>query len=98
MIHSQSYIACAVGLMMGMGLVFYQVDTPGSANCGVLKVFRKPVTAYVLRPPPAEVRYETCPQVTKKVEPLTCEPAQVNEPAKTEHEPRRRRRHRRHWR
>lgn len=99
-IHSQSYVACALGLAMGMGLVFYQVDTPGQQGCGVFKVFRKPVTAYVLRPPPAEVRYEACPQVTvlKKPEIINTTDERVNEPNVVEEKPRRRhRRHRRYW-
>ena len=64
-------------------------------SCGTYKVRNKVATAYVLKPPPAEVVYKACPQVSeiRKVEPVA-EPEVVkqDEPAPRRH----RRKHRRH--
>ena len=86
-----------VGFLAGMATWFTQIDAPKSANCSIPMVSRKVVTSYVLKPPPAEIRYEACPQTTAKVA-----PAKVEEPPVVEEEkPRRRyrhiRRHRRYW-
>ena len=83
----------AGGVFIGVAVVFYQVDTPYADRCETYKVASKVATAYVLKPPPAEVVYKACPQVTK-VEPVA-EPEVVkqDEPAPRRH----RRKHRRHW-
>lgn len=89
-----NYAYLAAGIAIGVAVVFYQVDTPRADRCETYKVAAKVATAFVLKPPPAEVVYKACPQVTK-VEPAP-EPEVVKqeEPA-----PRRRKRwrHRRHW-
>jgi hypothetical protein len=103
----------AAGMFIGVGIVFYQIDTPHSVSCGTYKVASKIETAYVLKPPPAEVIYKACPQTTEKVY-VTKTPenvtqsdltntsdTQVKETPKNEHETRRHRRHhrvRRYWR
>lgn len=90
------------GLVIGVGVVFYQVDTPRADKCETYKVRQKPVTAYVLKPPPAEIRYEACPQTTAKAEP-ECQKLSDEKPESIEQtdKPRRHRRHhrvRRFWR
>ena len=87
----------AAGMFIGVGIVFYNVDTPRAVSCGTYKVATKTETAYVLKPPPAQTIYQACPQVTQKVENVT-EPeitkAEESKPT------RRHRRHRvrRYWR
>jgi len=102
----------AAGMFIGVGIVFYQIDTPRSATCETYKVTTKTATAYILKPPPAETIYKACPQTTEKVcvtktpENVTqsdltnTSDTQVKETPKNEHEPRRHRRHRvrRYWR
>lgn len=85
-----------VGVFIGAGVIFYQVDTPRADRCETYKVSRKVATAYVLKPPPAEVVYQACPQITQKIE-----EAKVEEPVAELEKPRRHRRHhrvRRYWR
>lgn len=62
-----------VGMAIGVGVVFYQIDTPRSETCGTYKVAAKSVTAYVLKPPAQEpiVLRAACPQVTEKAENIT---------------------------
>ena len=79
------------------------ISTPNPADkdaCGTYKVHNKVATAYVLKPPPAEVVYKACPQVTEHVEQIDTSEKRVEETPKNEHEPRRHRRHRvrRYWR
>lgn len=90
----------AAGMFAGVAVVFYQVDTPRADKCETYKVSQKLATAYVLRPPPAEVRYEACPQTTVKAEPVS-EPIETKAEQPVEEKPRRHRRHhkvRRYWR
>lgn len=81
-----------VGMLIGVGVVFYQTDMPRADKCETYKVSRKVQTAYVLKPPPAQTIYQACPQVTERVE-------NVSEPeiAKAD-ESKPRRHHRRHHR
>jgi len=86
-----------LGIIIGAGLTLAASPTPvWNVKCQTYGVSHKVATAYVLKPPPAEVVYKACPQVTEKAEP-------VSEPEITkadESKPRRHRRHRvrRYWR
>lgn len=85
----------AVGVFIGAAVVFYDTDTPRNDTCETYKVNRKIVTSYALKPPPAEVRYEACPQTTVKAEPVS-----ETIETKAEEPPRRHKRHhrvRRYW-
>lgn len=88
-------IYLAAGMFIGVGVVFYHVDTPRADRCETYKISRKIATAYVLKPPPAEIVYQACPQTTQKIE-----EAKAEEPAAEPEKPRRHRRHRirRYWR
>lgn len=89
----------ALGTFIGVGIVFYQVDMPKHSDCQTYRVASKTVTAYVLKPPPAEVRYEACPQTTVKAEPVS-ETIETKAEQPVEEKPRRHRRHhrvRRYW-
>lgn len=94
-----------VTALMGAGLAA-AVTVPAtpvatmSGECQTYSVRQKAVTSYVLKPPPAEVIYKACPQVTQKVcEPPVASEEQVDEspkPARRHH--RRHRRVRAYWR
>jgi len=89
-------IYLGVGMAIGVGVVFYQIDTPRQETCGTYKVAAKSVTAYVLKPPAQEpiVLRAACPQVTKLPE-IESKAEATN----ADERPRRRhRRHRRYWR
>lgn len=88
---------CA-GIGIGLAATLYDAETPDMSACQTYKVAAKPVTAYVLKPPPSPVIYKACPQVTQKVEPVAVEPQVVKQ--EEEPKPRRHRRHRvrRYWR
>ena len=88
------FLVLVIGLALGSALTLYQTKTPQKEGCELYSVSRKVATAYVLKPPPAEVRYEACPQVTKVEPPKTEE--QVTEEEKPKPH-RRHRRHRRYW-
>lgn len=55
-------------------------DLPDKKGCSLYKVDKRPVTAYVLKPPPPEIRYEACPQTTQKMNPF--EPSPIVQPPK----------------
>jgi hypothetical protein len=97
---TKEIICLGVGVLIGVGIVFYQTDMPRSETCETYKVARKVQTAYVLKPPAAEVIYKACPQTTKNVDSVNTSEKRVEETPKNEHEPRRHRRHRvrRYWR
>lgn len=58
-----------LGIIIGAGLMMAAMPVPmQDIKCQTYGVSHKVATAYVLRPPPAEIRYEACPQTTK-VEP-----------------------------
>lgn len=88
----------SVCAMVGFGLAMVVTPMPkGKGDCGVFKVNEKPVTAFVLKPPPAPppekvIVKEACP--APKVEEAS--PAQE----KAEEKPRRKRHYRvrRYWR
>lgn len=64
----RSWIIYGTGVAVGLVLGFFAAPTPEQTDsCSVFKVDRKPVTSYVLKPPPAEVVYKACPQTTEKV-------------------------------
>ena len=87
----------ALGTFIGVGVVFYQIDTPRADKCETYRVARKPVTAFVLKPPPAPpadpvIIKEACPRVSQNAENETqAELSNADETQKT-------RRHRRHHR
>lgn len=88
--------ACA-----GSAATMIASPTPvNKSACGTYKVMNKVATSYVLKPPPAEIVYKACPQVTEHVEQIDTSEKRVEETPKNEHEPRRHRRHRvrRYWR
>ncbi len=90
-----------LGIIIGAGLTLAASPTPvWNVKCQTYGVSHKVVTAYVLKPPPAEVVYKACPQVTEHVEQIDTSEKRVEETPKNEHEPRRHRRHRvrRYWR
>lgn len=90
-----------------MSFAFFFVSAPPipeKDGCALYRVDKQPVTAYVLKPPPAEIRYEACPQTTEKLNALELSPIvqpKPEEPAVEEEKPRehrRRHRYRRYWR
>lgn len=87
-----------VTALMGAGLAA-AVTIPATpvpvmnSECQTYRVRQKAVTAYVLKPPPAEVIYKACPQVTQK-----CEAPKVEEPTAEPVKEAPRRHHRRHRR
>lgn len=89
------------GMLIGIGIVFYDVDKPRSDTCSTYKVRNKSVTAYVLKPPPPIITQAVCP--AQKCEPVNVV-EQKTEPENIEDEkPKRRhrwshRRVRRYWR
>jgi hypothetical protein len=85
-----NYAYLGAGMLIGVGIVFYQVDTPKADKCETYKVSEKVATAYVLKPPPSEVVYKACPQVTERVE-------NVSEPEITKAEETKSRRRHRRW-
>lgn len=92
----------ALGIAIGAGIVFYQVDTPRADRCETYKVARKPVTAFVLKPPPAPpaepvVVYKACPQTTQ-VSPTPESQINTDEKMESINQTDKQRRHRRHWR
>jgi hypothetical protein len=91
-----NYAYLAAGIAIGVAVVFYQVDTPRADRCETYKVAAKVATAYVLKPPPAEVVYKACPQVTK-VEPAP-EPEVVKQEDPVPRHHRHHHRVRRYWR
>lgn len=92
------FVYFAVGLLLGVAIVFYDVDMPVEQRCETYKVKTKAVTAYVLKPPyvAPEIIHEKCP-VLKNPEIINQSEPVVNEAV--EEKPRHRRRHRRrYWR
>jgi hypothetical protein len=91
------FSALMAGIFIGAFIAVLTAPiVPPKNDCSVYRVDSRAVTSYVLKPPPAEVIYKACPQVTEKVE-------SVSEPevAKADDsKPRRHRRHRvrRYWR
>lgn len=91
------------GFVGGMALVFYQADAPLKNGCETYKIRAKPVTAYVLKPPPAPpadpvIIKEKCPVVLTESEKVNTSDERVEE---VNTKPRRHRRHhrvRRYWR
>ncbi len=65
----------ALGAFIGVGIVFYQVDTPKADKCETYKVAAKPVTAYVMKSPPPIVTPAVCPPAPKR-EPLVSKTAE----------------------
>jgi hypothetical protein len=95
----KSYLCIMAGICMGgIGAIMFEPDPVDNDSCGTYKVRNKVATAYVLKPPPAEVVYKACPQTTENIDPVNTSEKRVEETPKNEHEPRRHRRHRRHWR
>lgn len=93
------YVYFMGGLLAGMGLIFYHVDTPVKDDCEAYKVRAKPVTAYILKPPyqAPEIIHEKCP-VLKNPEIINQSEPVVNETVEEKPRHRRRlRRHRRYW-
>lgn len=85
----------ALGVFIGIGTIFYQVDTPKADKCETYRVSTKSVVSYALKPPPAPpadpvIIKEACPQVSKLPENET-QPVLSN----TDETPKPRRRHRR---
>lgn len=93
-----SNIACLVlGTFIGVGVVFYQIDTPKAEKCETYKVATQSVVSYALKAPPAPppdtvIIKEKCPVVLKDEEKINTSDERV-EPANT----RRHRRHKRRW-
>lgn len=86
-----------LGTFIGVAVIFYQIDTPRSEACQTYKVATKPVTAYVLKPPPPPlpdpiIIKEKCPAPDNLK--LSDEKPEIIEQA----EDKPRRHHRRHWR
>jgi len=88
----------ALGVVIGVGVVFYQTDTPRADKCETYKISREVKVAYVLKPPPAQTIYQACPQVSQKVENDT--QPELSNADDTQKKPRHHRRHRvrRYWR
>jgi len=93
----------ALGVFIGVGALFYRIDTPRSEACQTYKVATKSVVSYALKPPPAPppdpiIIKEKCP--TPDNQKLSDEKPETIEQA--EDKPRRHhRRHnrvRRYWR
>lgn len=115
--HDRSIFAIAgwvFAFIMTVGFFFVSAPPiPEKDGCALYKVDKRPVTAYVLKPPPPEIRYEACPQTTQKLDPFEPSPI-VQRPSETDSqklsdektdnikqddpEPRPRRRHRRYRR
>lgn len=92
----------ALGTFIGVGVVFFQIDTPRADKCETYRVARKSVTAFVLKSPPAPpadpvIIKEACPRVSQNAENET--QADLSNADETQ-KPRRHRhrRHRRYWR
>jgi hypothetical protein len=85
------YLCIMAGICMGgIGAIMFEPDPVDNDSCGTYKVRNKVATAYVLRPPPAEVVYKACPQTTQK-----CEPVAESQPDPVvEEKPRKHRHHR----
>ena len=95
------FAAGILGIIVGAFLAVATAPNPANKEkCETYKVRNKVATAYVLKPPPAEIVYKACPQVTEHVEQIDTSDKRVEETPKNEHELRRHRRHRvrRYWR
>lgn len=94
---------CAGGIL-GLAVTLYDVEPTPSNDCVAYKIRQKPVTSYVLTPPPPIIRPAVCP-VAPKCETEKTEVFVNNSEAKPEEtakeKPARHRRHyrhRRYWR
>ncbi len=97
----KSFLQFLLGVLIGGVVALMTTPAPqAKVDCETYQVSRKMVTAYVLKPPPSEIIYKACPQVTEHVEQIDTSEKRVEETPKNEHEPRRHRRHRvrRYWR
>lgn len=94
---------CAGGIL-GLAVTLYEADPSPSNECVAYKIRPKPVTAYVLTPPPPIIRPAVCPVAPKcdvaKEEVFVSNAETGDEKAKEDKPRRRHGRHRvrRYWR
>lgn len=95
------FLIFGVGVIAGVIICATAEPLPGSINhCEVFKVAHKPVTAFVLKPPPApapieHVVKEAC--VSPKPENVTQPELTIADDTQKPRRHRRHRRHRRYW-
>jgi len=84
-------IACGIiGFGLGLSTWLGQITPPPKSNCTTYKVAEKPVTAYVLNPPPPVVVHEKCPTPIAQLE--VQKTSDINVESDKEEKPRHRRR------
>lgn len=91
----------ALGIIIGVGVVFYQTAIPHVNGCETVKVRRQSVTAFVLKPPPAQpadpvIIKEACPRVSQTAENET--QPELSNTSETQKPRRRHKRGHRGWR